>query len=72
MSIERKLDDLLYRMEELKSIANNNYDEDGRDLIDRIEIDLEDIEYQVQRCKEALGEYEYALDNEESEEQEDE
>ena len=72
MNIEKARENLMYKMEQLEAMANNYYNEDGQELVDRIECDLDDLEYQIQQCKEALADYEYALDNEESEEDENE
>ena len=65
MSIESAREDLMYRLEQLVGAVNSDYDEDGRDLIDRIEEDLDDAEFYIQRCKDALDEYEEALNESE-------
>ena len=61
---------LISSLEALQSAANNTYYEDGEDLIERVECDLETIAEYLVSCKEALRDYKYAL-QEENRKQED-
>ena len=65
MSVNGARDYLIFAMENLHSMTNNVYYEEGEDLADRIEVDLEDVEYHIEKCREALRDYKEALESEE-------